>query len=187
MQAPSRNRRSDRGGSVTPKRQVAALFTLPLVRQRNPRPLTHAIVAVGLAVAAADYGLRCGDLRAESRLSRAGTGEVDDEALSGLSLTEQARGYTERHTGERRSPVGRPDRPASPRSELHTGERRSPVGGPDRPATHRLERSPRYIPLKRIFDLSDQSRDCDDIGLHRSVCHSQSLGLVPPPQSPRSS
>ena len=165
MQAPSRNRRSDRGGSVTPKRQVAVLFTLPLVRQRNPRPLTHAIVAVGLAVAAADYGLRCGDLRADSRLSRAGTGEVDDEALSGLSLTEQARGYTERHTGERRSPVG----------------------GPDRPATHRLERSPRYIPLKRIFDLSDQSRDCDDIGLHRSVCHSQSLGLVPPPQSPRSS
>jgi hypothetical protein len=31
MQAPSRNRRSDRGGSVTPKRQVAAL-----VRQRTP-------------------------------------------------------------------------------------------------------------------------------------------------------
>jgi hypothetical protein len=92
MQAPNRNRRSDRGGSVTPKRQMAALFTLPLVRQRNPRLLTHAIVAVGLAVAAADYELRCGDLRAESRLSRAGTGEVGDEALSGLSLTEQAPG-----------------------------------------------------------------------------------------------
>jgi hypothetical protein len=36
MQAPNRNRRSDRGDSVTPKRQMAALFTLPFVRQRNP-------------------------------------------------------------------------------------------------------------------------------------------------------
>ena len=90
MQAPSRNRRGDRGGGVTPKRQVAALFALALVRQRNPRLLTHAIVTVGLAVTAADHQLPPGNLRAESRLSRAGTGNVGDEALSGLSLAEQA-------------------------------------------------------------------------------------------------
>jgi len=91
MQAPSRDRRGDHGGGVTPKLQpVAALFALALVRQRNPRLLAHAIVAVGLAVAAADHEFRSGDLRAEPRLSRAGTGDIGDEALPGLSLTEQA-------------------------------------------------------------------------------------------------
>ena len=91
MQAPSRDRRGDHGGSVTPQRQLmAALFALPLVRQRNPRLPAHAIVAVGFAVAAADHKFRPGDLRAESRLSRAGAGDVGDEALPGLSLTEQA-------------------------------------------------------------------------------------------------
>jgi hypothetical protein len=60
------------------------------VRQRNPRLLAHAIVAVGFAVAAADHEFRSGDLRAESRDSRAGTGNVGDEASSGLSLAEQA-------------------------------------------------------------------------------------------------
>ena len=91
MQAPSRDRRGDHGGSVTPMRQpVAVLFALALVRQRDPRLLAHAIVAVGFAVAAADHEFRPGDLRAESRLSRTGAGDVGDEALSGLSLTEQA-------------------------------------------------------------------------------------------------
>jgi hypothetical protein len=88
MQAPSRDRRGD---GVTPMRQpVAVLFALALVRQRNPRLLAHAIVAEGSAVAAADHELRPGDLRAESRLSRAGTRDVGNEALSRLSLTEQA-------------------------------------------------------------------------------------------------
>jgi len=37
MQAFSRDRRGDRGGGVTPRRQpMAALFALPPVRQRNP-------------------------------------------------------------------------------------------------------------------------------------------------------
>src|ERR1700719_2834744 len=91
MQAPSGDRRCDHGGGVTPKRQPAAvLFALSLVRQRNPRLLAHAIVAVGFAVAAADHELPPGNLRAESRLSCAGTGDVGDEALSGLSSTEQA-------------------------------------------------------------------------------------------------
>ena len=91
MQAPSRDRRGDHGGSVTPmRRPVAFLFALALVRQRNPRLLAHAIVAVGLAVAAADHELWSGDLRAESGLSRTGAGDVGDEALPGLSLTEQA-------------------------------------------------------------------------------------------------
>jgi hypothetical protein len=57
MQAPSRNRCGNRGGSVTAK-QLAARFAPPLVRQRNAGLLTHAIVAAGLAVAAADYELR---------------------------------------------------------------------------------------------------------------------------------
>ena len=66
MQAPSRDRRGDHGGSVTPmRRPVAVLFALALVRQRNPRLLAHAIVAVGLAVAAADHELWSGDLWAE--------------------------------------------------------------------------------------------------------------------------
>jgi hypothetical protein len=91
MQARSRDRHSDHGCGVTSKRQpAAALFALPLVRQRNPRLLAHAIVAEGSAVAAADHELRPGDLRAESRLSRAGAADVGDEALSGLMLTEQA-------------------------------------------------------------------------------------------------
>src|ERR1700722_3877315 len=91
MQASSRDRRGDRGCGVTPKRRLAAvLFALVLVRQRNSRLLTHAIVAVGLAVAAADHELWSGDLRAESGLSRTGAGDVGDEALPGLSLTEQA-------------------------------------------------------------------------------------------------
>src|SRR2546423_6975704 len=48
--------------------------------------LSHAVVAVGLAVAAAD---RAEDARAEFRNPGTGAGYVDDEALPGLFLTEQ--------------------------------------------------------------------------------------------------
>jgi hypothetical protein len=61
----------------------------PGVRQGNPGRLAHAIIGVGLAIAATD---REEDFGAESRDSRAGAERVREKAGSGRMLAELAFG-----------------------------------------------------------------------------------------------